>query len=64
MFAAGEEPNDERVNTFHKPKRIETILEALNPEETQLVFMVAVPQIKEVVSQVEPVVLIKSRLRV
>ncbi|CDY63486.1 BnaAnng18920D [Brassica napus] len=51
MFAAGEEPNDERVNTFHKPKRIETILEALNPEETQLVFMVAVPQIKEVVSQ-------------
>ncbi|CDY49417.1 BnaCnng17270D [Brassica napus] len=33
-------------------------------DATQLVFMVAVPQIKEVVPQVEPVVLIKSRLRV
>ncbi|CAN6813451.1 unnamed protein product, partial [Brassica oleracea] len=38
MFAAGEEPNGETVNTYHKPKRIETILEALDPEETQLVF--------------------------
>ncbi|CAN7022400.1 unnamed protein product [Brassica rapa subsp. trilocularis] len=33
MFAYGEEPNGERVNTYHKPKRIETILDALDPEE-------------------------------
>ncbi|CAN6842557.1 unnamed protein product [Brassica oleracea] len=33
-------------------------------DATQLVFMVEVPQIKEVVPQVEPVVLIKSRLQV
>ncbi|KAF2593400.1 hypothetical protein F2Q70_00044316 [Brassica cretica] len=32
-------------------------------DATQLVFTVAVPQIKEVVPQVEPVVLIKSRLQ-
>lgn len=35
MFAAGEEPNRERVNTYHKPKRIESILEALEPEEAE-----------------------------
>ncbi|CAF1856897.1 unnamed protein product, partial [Brassica napus] len=35
MFAAGEEPNGERVNTYHKPKRIESILEALDPEEVE-----------------------------
>ena len=33
MFAAGEEPVGERVNTYHKPKRIESILDALEPEE-------------------------------
>ncbi|CAN7085787.1 unnamed protein product [Brassica oleracea var. botrytis] len=33
-------------------------------DATQLVFTVEVPQIKEVVPQVEPVVLIKSRLQV
>ncbi|KAH0861333.1 hypothetical protein HID58_089594 [Brassica napus] len=33
MFAAGEEPNGERVNTYHKPKRIESIIEALDPDE-------------------------------
>ncbi|CAN7010951.1 unnamed protein product [Brassica oleracea var. botrytis] len=33
MFAAGEEPNEERVNTYRKPKIIESILEALDPEE-------------------------------
>ncbi|KAL0824730.1 hypothetical protein Bca101_048407 [Brassica carinata] len=32
-------------------------------DATQLVFTVEVPQIKEVVPQVEPVVLIKSRLK-
>ncbi|CAN6936610.1 unnamed protein product, partial [Brassica oleracea] len=35
MFAYGEEPNGERVNTYHKPKRIETILDALDPEEVE-----------------------------
>lgn len=33
IFARGEEPAGERVNTYHKPKRIESILEALDPEE-------------------------------
>ncbi|CAN6914344.1 unnamed protein product [Brassica oleracea] len=35
MFAAGEEPVGERVNTYHKPKRIESILDALEPEEVE-----------------------------
>ncbi|KAJ4914804.1 Uncharacterized protein Rs2_00354 [Raphanus sativus] len=35
MFAAGEEPAGDRVNTYHKPKRIESILEALDPEEVE-----------------------------
>ncbi|CAN7135736.1 unnamed protein product [Brassica rapa subsp. narinosa] len=35
MFAYGEEPNGERVNTYHKPKRIEIILDALDPEEVE-----------------------------
>ncbi|CAN6816462.1 unnamed protein product [Brassica oleracea] len=33
MFAAGEELNGERVNTYHKTKRIESIIEALDPDE-------------------------------
>ena len=33
MFAAGEEPTGDRVNTYHKQKRIESILDALEPEE-------------------------------
>lgn len=33
LFAAGEEPAGDRVNTYHKPKRIESILDALDPEE-------------------------------
>lgn len=35
MFAAGEEPAGERVNTYHKPKRIESIMEALQPDEIE-----------------------------
>ncbi|CAN6831696.1 unnamed protein product, partial [Brassica oleracea] len=35
MFASGEEPVGERVNTHHKPKRIESILDALDPEEVE-----------------------------
>ncbi|KAG2331182.1 hypothetical protein Bca52824_002362 [Brassica carinata] len=35
MFAAGHEPNGERVNTYHKPKRIKSIIEALDPEEIE-----------------------------
>lgn len=35
IFARGEEPAGERVNTYHKPKRIESILEALDPEEVR-----------------------------
>lgn len=33
MFVAGEEPSGDRVNTYHKLKRIESILDALEPEE-------------------------------
>ncbi|KAH0897866.1 hypothetical protein HID58_047434 [Brassica napus] len=33
MFAAGEEPAGDRINTYHKPKRIESILDALEPKE-------------------------------
>ena len=33
MFAAGEEPSGDRVNTYHKPKRIKSILDALEQEE-------------------------------
>ncbi|CAF1828211.1 unnamed protein product, partial [Brassica napus] len=40
MFAAGEEPNEERVNTYRKPKIIESILEALDPEEAQPVVII------------------------
>ncbi|CAN6986574.1 unnamed protein product [Brassica oleracea var. botrytis] len=35
MFAAGEEPVGERVNTYHKPRRIESILDALEPEKVE-----------------------------
>lgn len=35
MFAAGEEPTGERVNTYHKPKRIESIIDALEPDEVE-----------------------------
>ncbi|CAN7029785.1 unnamed protein product, partial [Brassica rapa subsp. trilocularis] len=37
MFVAGEEPSGDRVNTYHKPKRIESILDALEPEEVHFV---------------------------
>ncbi|CAG7896934.1 unnamed protein product [Brassica rapa] len=33
MFAAGEEPSGDRVNTYHKPKRTKSIIDALEPEE-------------------------------
>ena len=35
MFAAGDEPAGERVNTYHKPKRIDSIIEALEPDEVE-----------------------------
>lgn len=35
MFATGEEPAGERVNTYHKPKRIDSIIEALEPDEVE-----------------------------
>ncbi|KAH0891770.1 hypothetical protein HID58_054199 [Brassica napus] len=37
MLAAGEEPTGDRVNTYHKQKRIKSILDALEPEEFCLV---------------------------
>ncbi|KAF3487350.1 hypothetical protein F2Q69_00052186 [Brassica cretica] len=33
MFAAGEEPTGDRVNTYHKQKRIKSTLDALEQEE-------------------------------
>ncbi|XP_013624020.1 PREDICTED: uncharacterized protein LOC106329989 [Brassica oleracea var. oleracea] len=35
MFATCEEPAGERVNTYHKPKRIDSIIEALEPDEVE-----------------------------
>ncbi|KAL0847522.1 hypothetical protein Bca101_020768 [Brassica carinata] len=37
IFAAGEEPSDERVNSYHRAKRTESVIAALEPEE--LVFL-------------------------
>ncbi|CAG7881163.1 unnamed protein product [Brassica rapa] len=35
MFAAGEEPLGERVNTYHKIRRTELLIKALEPEELE-----------------------------
>ncbi|KAG2297891.1 hypothetical protein Bca52824_034363 [Brassica carinata] len=35
MFAAGEEPVGERINSYHKIKRTEMIIDALEPEELE-----------------------------
>ena len=35
MFAAGEEPLGERVNSYHKIKRTELLIEALEPDELE-----------------------------
>ncbi|KAL0752202.1 hypothetical protein Bca101_034205 [Brassica carinata] len=35
MFAAGEEPLGERVNSYHKLKRTELLIEALEPDELE-----------------------------
>ncbi|KAF8112674.1 hypothetical protein N665_0062s0026 [Sinapis alba] len=35
MFAAGEEPLGERVNSYHKIKRTESLIDALEPEELE-----------------------------
>ncbi|KAH0877138.1 hypothetical protein HID58_064532, partial [Brassica napus] len=47
IFARGEEPAGERVNTYHKPKRIESILEALDPEEGSFGQYVIVRRLRE-----------------
>ncbi|KAG2298150.1 hypothetical protein Bca52824_034622 [Brassica carinata] len=33
IFAAGEEPSGERVNSYHRARRTESIIDALDPEE-------------------------------
>ncbi|KAF8080051.1 hypothetical protein N665_0979s0007 [Sinapis alba] len=50
MFAAGEEPNGERVNTYHKPKKIESIIEALDLEE---VYFLRSTTFGKIISQAE-----------
>lgn len=35
MFVAGEEPAGETVNTYHKPKRTESIIDAIDPDEVE-----------------------------
>lgn len=35
FFASSEEPGGGRVNTYHKPKRIESINDALDPQEVE-----------------------------
>lgn len=35
MFAAGEEPVRERINSYHKIKRTELIIDALEPGELE-----------------------------
>nr|VDD46942.1 unnamed protein product [Brassica oleracea] len=50
MFVAGEEPAGERVNTYHKPKRIESIIDTLDPEEVEFMRKTAFGKI---ISQAE-----------
>nr|VDD44164.1 unnamed protein product [Brassica oleracea] len=71
MFAAGEEPVGERINSYHKIKKTELITDALEPEELeflrnstfdaiQLVLIAPVPKLKEEITQDDPVVIDES----
>ncbi|KAG2303014.1 hypothetical protein Bca52824_031665 [Brassica carinata] len=58
MFAAGEEPLGDRVNSYHKFKKTEALRGYV--DAIQLVFLAAIPQLKEEVTQSEKVVIAES----